>query len=416
MKTTVSEKDPCTRSIAVEVDEEQVQKKIEELLGKYKKSVQVPGFRPGKVPREIIEKRFGKGVRDEAIEDVVSDSFKEVCAKENLRPINRPVITSLKADEGAPLSYQADVEIDPPLELSVYKDLGVTIEKKTVADKDVDTVVEELRDRLATLTTVQRPLRAGDFALLEYRKVVIGGVEKKDAENPKYPVEIRKGAPDDFQQQLIGCAAGEEKTVTFTFKSDYSVKDLAGKDASFTIFVKEVKEKNLPTADDAFAKEVNPEAATMVDLREQLKKELEQENARAALGKAHTEAIAAIVAKNPIHIPASRLQSFLSLSYDNFKNQYNNTTISFEEFCEKNREPAITELKRYKILDWVAAKENIKASTEEVDAEIRRLAAMRGASFDETKAALRKNGAIINIRDDLRERKALNFLVNHTGD
>jgi trigger factor len=413
VEVSVQEKNSYTRILNVSVEEAQITEKFEEVLKNYKKEVKVPGFRPGHVPRDMVIQRFGKVLREEAVEMMVSASFKDACEKEKITPISKPVIKKLEAPEGKPLTYEAELEIEPPVALAKYSGLGVKVEEKPVSDGDVMNVIKEVQERMATLKTVDRALKTGDYADLEYRKVIIGGEEKKDYHSPQYPVEIGSAsALKDLENSLVGMKKGEEKTVNFNFPQDYNYKEVAGKKAEFTIFIKDVKEKELPVLDDAFATASSPRSKTMEDLKAVIRKDLEEDNRHSGLNKAHNDAIDKVIALNPFDVPESRIVSYLEYSFESFQKQYPSSKTTKEEFDQKNRDTVIRDLKRFKILELVSQKENLKASQDEVDDEIRKYAEGRNESFEKVKAALRKSGQIMDIRENLRERKALNFLID----
>jgi trigger factor len=413
VEVAVQEKNSYTRLLNISVEESRIAEKFEEVLKNYGKEVKVPGFRPGHVPREMMVKRFGKVLRDEAVEMVVSASFKEACEKEKISPISKPVIKKLEAPEGSPVKYEAELEVEPEVKITQYSGLGIKIEEKPVSDGDVMNLIHEVQERLATLKTADRALKTGDYADLEYRKVIIGGEEKKDYHSPKYPVEIGSAsALKELEDGLIGMSKGGEKTVKFTFPQDYSYKEVAGKKAEFTILVKDVKEKELPALDDAFARSASPRAKTMDELKGVIREDLVEDNRHASLNKGCNEAIDKIISLNPFDVPESRIESYLGYSYESFQKQYPNSKTTPAEFNEKNRGMVIRDLKRYKILEFVSQKENLKATQDEVDAEIRKYAEGRNEEFEKVKAALRKSGQIMDIRENIRERKALDFIVD----
>ncbi|MFH0920084.1 MAG: trigger factor [Fibrobacterota bacterium] len=415
MEVLVQEKNSFTRVLSVTVPEAQINEKYEEVLKNYKKEVSLPGFRPGKVPRDMIVQRFGKVMREEAVEKMVSAGFSDACKEKKIEPISRPLITKLEAKEGAPLCFEAEIEIEPQVKIEKYKDLGVQVTVAPVEDKEVDTVIAEIRDRLSVLKPVEREVKKGDYADIEYKKVIIGGEEKSDYQSPKYPVEIGESKQlQEFDRSFVGMKAGEEKTITFTFPEDYVYKEVAGKPAAFTVLLNSVKEKELPELNDEFAKGASPRAKTMDELKTIIHDDLAEEHERAGLNKAYSEAIDTLIEKNPFDIPGSRVASYLDYSWEDFKKQYPQTKATREEFDGKNRDAVLRDLKRYKILHAVADAEGLKPTQDEVDAEIRAYAESRGGEFEKFKAALKKSGQIMEIRESLREQKALDFLVGHT--
>jgi trigger factor len=413
VQVTVTEKGSFKRLLNIEVDTEKLDEKFETVLKTHKKDLSLPGFRPGKVPREMIVKRFGAALRQEAVEQAVGDSFKEACAKEKIVPIAKPTVKLIENKAGAPLKYEAEIEIEPPVDITDYKDLKVKIEPAKTGDTDVDKVLEEIRERMATLKSVDRPIKAGDFAELEYRKVDVEGQEKKEVKGPQHPVEIGKSKMQAFDNGLVGMAQGEEKAVAFDFPKDYADKGLAGRHAVITVFIKSVKEKEVPKLDDAFAKAASPDIENLPALRKRVHEDLEAENRRVALDKAHNQAIDEVIKRNPFDVPDSRVAAYLDYSFESFQKQYPQANVTREEFDKRNRELVIRDLKRYRILDQIAKKENLKAQQAEVDNEIRKLAEYRGAAFDQLKAEFKRTGRVMDIRDNIREQKTLNFLTGN---
>ena len=414
MEVSVQETNSFTRVLSVVVPEDKITEKYEEVLKGYKKEVQLPGFRPGKVPRDMIVQRFGKVMRGEAVEQLVSTCFRDACREKNLSPISQPKITKLEAKEGAPLSFDAEIEIEPEAKIDKYKDLGIKVAVAPVEEKEVDTVIAEIRDRLSVLKPVERAIKKGDYADLEYKKVIIDGEEKKDYQSPKYPVEIGESKQlPEFDKGFVGMKAGEEKQISFTFPDDYVYTEVAGKPAIFTVAVKGVKEKELPGLNDEFAKSASPRAQSMDELKKIIRDDLLEEHEHAGLNKAFNEAVDKLIQKNPFDVPATRVASYLDYSWEDFRKQYPQSKTTREEFDAKNRELVLRDLKRYKILHAVADAEGLKPTQDEVDAEIHAYADSRGGDFAKFKAALKQSGRIMEIRESLREQKALDFLVGH---
>jgi trigger factor len=413
VQVTVTEKGSYKRLLNIEVETAKLDEKFENVLKTYKKDLSLPGFRPGKVPRDMIVKRFGTALRQEAVEQAVGDSFKEACEKEKIVPIARPTVNLIENKAGAPLKYEAEIEIEPSVDITDYKDLKVKIAPAKTGDADVDKVLEEFQERMATLKSVDRPIKTGDFAELEYRKVDVEGQEKKEVKGPQHPVEIGKSGMQAFEKGLMGMKQGEEKAVEFDFPKDYADKGLAGRHAVITVLIKAVKEKERPKLDDAFAKAVSPGIENLQALRKRVREDLEAENKRVALDKAHNQAIDEVIRRNPFDVPDSRVAAYLDYSFESFQKQYPQAKVTREEFDKRNRELVIRDLKRYKILDQIAKKENLKAQQAEVDEEIRKIAEYRGAAFDQLKAEFKRTGRVMDIRDNIREQKTLYFLVGN---
>ncbi|MBL8025727.1 MAG: trigger factor [Fibrobacteres bacterium] len=412
MQVTVQEKNSFTRVLNITVDEAEVNAKYEEVIKGYRKEVAIPGFRPGTAPRELIIKKLGKVLREEAVEKVLSNAFRDACKENKLEPIAMPVINNVKSQAGEPLSFEASIEIDPPVTIEKYKNLGIKVVEKPVTEADIDEVLAQIRERFSTLKTVEREIKKGDYAEMDYKKVVIDGVEKNDHQSPRYPVEI--GASEylkDFESQIIGMKKGDEKTIEFSFPEDYNYKAVSGKKAAFTVLIKEVKEKEMPALDDKLAADATPRAKNLAELREVIKNDLAEERKESSINEAHEKAIDAVIAANPFDVPESRIANYSSHAFDSFKKQYPYSEVKMEEFAARNKEHIIRDIKRFKILEVLGEKESVKATGEEVDAEITKIAAARREGFDKVKETLRKNGQTVEIRERIRDRKVLDLLV-----
>jgi trigger factor len=412
VQVTVQEKNSFTRVLNITVESAEVDAKYEEVIKGYRKEVTIPGFRPGTAPRELIVKKLGKVLREEAVEKVLSAAFRDACKQEKIEPIAMPIIKDIKSEIGQPLSFVAEIEVDPPVLIEKYSNLGIKVDENAVTEENIDEVIKQIQERFSTLRTVEREIRKGDYAEMDYKKVVIDGEEKSDHESPRYPVEI--GASEhlkDFELQLIGMKKDDEKTIEFTFPEDYNYKDVAGKKAVFTVLIKEVKEKEMPPIDDKLAVDATPRAKTLAELRDVIKNDLAEERKENSINEAHEKAIDAIIAGNPFEIPESRIQNYTTHAFDSFKKQYPYSDVKVEEFSARNRDHIIRDIKRFKILEIIGEKEGYKATGEEVDAEIHKIAAARREDFNKIKEALRKNGQTMEIRERLRDRKVLNMLV-----
>ncbi len=412
MKSKVSEPETWKRVFDIEVPHEEVEKLFEEKLQVVKKDLSLDGFRPGKVPFPLIRQRYGEAIRADAVDTIVQKAFKEACNEKKIVPVSKGVVSNLKAEKGQPLSFSIEAEIDPAVEIKGYSKLGVKAAPKKINDNDVEEAVKNLRERFARFTNVDRPSKKGDYVLLEYQKVVVDGQERKDVKSPSYPVEL--GAEHrirDFDKGLFGHAAGETVVISIKFPKDYTDKEVAGKAGEFTIIMKAVQEKVLPEV-ASFLKQLGDfenEAA----LRAELRKRLEHDALEQAKNEAYNRAIDSIIKGNHFEVPPSRIEAFIDYLMEQAKNERRpgEALPSREDVDNRYHDVAVRTIKRQRIIDFIATKEKIAATQEEVDAEIRRLAEQYKQTFDTLKQTLRQNGTTLRIREDIRERKTLDFLV-----
>jgi trigger factor len=413
LKTTVSEPQSWQRVIAVEIPEPDVQKAFNEKLKHYRKDMKLPGFRPGKVPETLIRQRYGQSIKAEIIDDFLQNSFRDACKEHNIVPVAAPKVTDIKADDGAPLTFSVETEVDPAIDITGYQKLKVKVAPKKIKDGDVDSALQSTLDRLATYSDIDRPVKKGDFVKLEYVKVVIDGEERKDVTNPTYPVEVGgEGSLKDFHKGIIGHSAGETVDLIIKFPKDYSDAAAAGKTGEFTVKLISVQEKIIPEVNEELLKKLG-DFADEAALREKIRADLEKEELNRAKEEAHHKAIDTLIKDNPFDVPPARIEQFIDYMYQEalkYKRP-DQPEPAREEVAERYRETAIASIKRQRIIDFIADKERIKPTQTEVDAEITRIAAMYQQDFETLKQALRKNGTTVRIRDEIRERKTLDYLI-----
>lgn len=411
MKAKVSEPESWKRVFDIEVPHEEVETLFEEKIQKVKKDLSLDGFRPGKVPLPLIKQRYGEAIRADAVDDVIQKAFKEACTDKKIMPVSKGVVSNLKAEQGKPLTFSIEAEIDPVIDIKGYAKLGIKVSPKKIKDADVDEAVKNLQERFAEFKDVDRVSKKGDHVRLEYKKVVIDGQERKDVKSPTYPVEL--GAEHrikDFDKGLVGHKSGELVDISVKFPRDYADKEVAGKAGEFTIAIVAVQEKIVPPV--ASLKQLG-DIETEEALREKLRGQLEKDALENARNEARTEAIDALIKDNPFDVPPSRIEAFFDYLMEQAAHEQRpgEALPTREEIDKRYRDTAVRTIKRQRIIDFIADKEKIAATQEEVDAEIKRLADYYKQPFDTLKQTLRQNGTTLRIREDLREQKTLDFLI-----
>ena len=414
MKATVSEPESWKRVLEIEIPAQEVENAYEEKLTKYRKDLKIPGFRPGHVPATIVKQRFGSAIKGEVIDDLVQKSYQTACEENKITPVSQAKVKDIKADEGQPVRFTVETEVDPPIEIKGYNKLKIKPNPKKIKDSDVDEAVKNLQDRLAEFKDVDRPSKKGDFVRLEYLKVIVDGEEKKEVQSPNYPVELgAESRIKDFDKGLIGHAANEVVDISVKFPKDYADSSVAGQSGDFQIKITAVQEKVLPEINEEFLKKVGDykdEAA----LREGIRAQIEKEEIDKSKNEAYNRAIDQLIKDNHFEVPPARVEAFINYMHEESMKyrRDNNPVPSLDEIKQRYEEIAVRSIKRQRIIDYIAEKENIKATQEDVDREIDRIAKMYNQPFDTVKQAFRKNGTTNRIRVDVREQKTLDFLIN----
>jgi trigger factor len=412
LKVKISEPESCKRVLEIEVPKEEVEGLYNEKINTYKKKLTLPGFRPGKIPLNLVKSRFGKGVYAETVEDLIQKNFELACKEHNIAPVSKGKIDAIKADEGADVSFSIEAEVDPEIEISGYEKLKIKAAPKKIKDDDVEKALEDIRQRNAEFIDVDRPSQKGDSITIEYVKVVVDGEERKDFKNPTYPIELGNGQIKDFDKGLIGHRAGETVDLTIKFPKDFSGEQLSGKVGDFSVKITKVSEKKVPELNAVFFKKLG-NFETLDSLKEQLRKDLERQGLEHAKNEAYNQAIDVLVKDNPFDVPPTRIEDYIDHLLEEMARyrRGNEPVSSREEASKKYHESAVRALKRYRIIDFISTKEKIKATQEEVDKEIEKIAAMYNQPFDQVKQAFRQDGTTNRIRADIREQKTLDFLI-----
>jgi trigger factor len=423
VKTNVTELPESRVRVEAEVPAEEVERRVQQAARKLGGQMRVPGFRKGKVPPPVVIRRLGReAVFDEALRSALGEWYVNAIDEAGIAPVGEPDI-NVSDDipgQGQPLAFSIEIGVRPQAQLGEYKGLEVGRREPAVADEAIDAEVERLRDRLATLDTVERPAQPGDHVVIDYLGKVDGepfaGGEGRDQ-----LVELGSGRLiDGFEDQLAGASAGEERTVDVTFPDDYP-GDLGGKDATFDVSVKEVKAKRLPELDDDFASEAS-EFDTLAELREDvtgrlrhadehaIDREFEEAVLEAATNEAQVE-----LPEQLIHARAHELleQTFSALARQGIsKDTYLQIAGKDEETLAHDAEPdAAAALRREAVLAAVVAAENIEPTDEDLVEALRPAAERDGSDPAELVEQLRKAGRLEPLREDVASRQALELLV-----
>ncbi len=410
MKATVSEPTPWQRVIEIEIPAEEVNESFEEQVKKYKKDLKLPGFRPGKVPSDVVKRRFGQSIRAEVVDELVQKSYREAITENKLMPISQPKVGKLENKEGEPIRLSIETEVDPQIEITGYDKLKIKPAPKKIKKGDVDKALEDVRERMAELKDLDRPAKKGDFLTIEYRKIEVEGEERSDFQNPSYPIELGTSPIKEFDKELAGAKAGDVVVISVRYPEDFQNAELAGKEARYEIEVKKVQEKLLPEINEEFLKKIG-DFADEDALRDYFQKELEKQELERAKNEAYNKAIEQLIKNNPFDVPKSRIDMYIDYMMEEAKRYNRAQEPDREEFAEKYHDVAVNDIKRQRIIDYIATKENIKATQKEVNDQIQQLADQYNQDFDQLKNVFRQNGTTNKIRSDIRERKTLDYLI-----
>jgi trigger factor len=413
--------------VEVEVPEDALERELKSAASELGREMRVPGFRSGKVPPEVVLRQVGReAVLDEAVRRGLPGWYEEALADAGIQTVGDPQVDlSDLPEKGSPLAFTIEVGVVPPAKLGDYMGIEVGRREPKVDDQEIQAEIERLRESLASLETVDRAAGDEDFVVMDYVGSV-DGEQFEGGEGRGQVIELGSGRLiPGFEEQLKGASGGEERTVEVTFPDDYPAEQLAGKDASFAVDVKEVKEKRLPELDDDFAVEAGG-FDSLDELRSEIESRIAQAEERAIEAEFREAAVDAVVATSQIEVPKELVHSKAHEMWHRTARrlaaqgvnpeQYLQMTGKTEEEVVVESEPeAETALKREAVLAAIVEAEGIDVSDEEIEQALR-ASAPPDASDKQLKRALkraRSQGADEALREDIAMRKAVDLVVEN---
>lgn len=413
--------------LTIEVDAAEVEKAIQAAYMKEKKSISVPGFRKGKVPRQMIEKMYGAGIfYEEAVNTLIQENYPAAADESGIDIVSRPSIEVVQIETGKPFIFTAEVAVKPEVKLGKYLGVQVTKVDTEVTDEEVDAALEKERGNNArTVSVTDRPVAVGDTAVIDFEGFV-DGVAFEGGKGENHSLEIGSHSfIDTFEDQLVGKNVGDEVDVNVTFPEQYQAAELAGKPALFKVKINEIKTKELPALDDEFAQDVS-EFDTLAEYKESVKKNLEEQKENEAKRTKEDEAIQKIIDKSEMEIPEAMLETQCENMVNEFAQRIAQSGLSMEQYMqfsgltvdklkEQVRPEAETRIKSSLVLEQIAKEENIEVTDEEIDAEIEKMAAAYGMEADKLKEYM-GDSEKASMKRDLAVTKAVDLIMENVKE
>ena len=410
--------------LTIEVVAEELELAIERAYQKNKKRINVPGFRKGKVPRQMIEKMYGKEIfYEDAVNDLLPGAYAKALEECEEDIVSSPKIDIVQVEAGQPFIFTAEVALKPEVRLGKYKGVKVAKTDITVTDEEVDADIEKERERNARTVSVEdRPVKDGDMTVLDFEGFV-DGVAFEGGKGENYPLTIGSGAfIHGFEEQLVGAQIGKEVEIQVTFPQNYHAEELKGKPAVFKCTVTEIKEKELPELDDEFASEVS-EFDTLAEYREDVRKNITARKEKEAKGAKTDAVIDAIINDSDMEIPEAMVETQQRQIVEDFEQRislqglkmeqyYQMTGSNYDMLFEQVKPQAQKGIQSRLVLEAIVEKENIEASEEEFEKEIDKMAEMYQMENDKVKERLKEEGKK-NIMTDIAIQKAIDFIVEN---
>lgn len=413
--------------LTIEASAEDLEKALQSAYLKNKNNISVPGFRKGKVPRPMIEKMYGVEIfYEDAANELIPDAYAKELAECDLEIVSQPQIDVTQLEKGKPFIFTAEVALKPEIELGKYK--GVKVEKKelNVSDEEILAEIDKERESNArTISVTDRAVKDGDMTVIDFEGFM-DDVAFEGGKGENYPLTIGSHSfIEGFEDQLIGKNIDEECTVNVTFPEEYQAKELAGKPAKFIVTVKEIKEKELPALDDEFAAEVS-EFETLDEYKADVKKKLTERKEAEAKTEKENAVIDAIVDDSKMDIPEAMIQTQTHQMAENYAQRLQQQGLSIEQYfqftgltaeklLEQMKPQAEKNIKSRLVLEAVVKAENIEATDEDFENEIKRMAEMYQMEADKLKDLIGEEEQK-QIKLDVAIQKAVDLVVKEAKE
>ena len=403
MQVQLEKLDGWKRQLSLGLPEKDVAERSEELLKELAKDAEAPGFRKGKVPKDILKRQHGEAVKAEAIRQLLADVYLAAIKETGVRPICDPTVDLDKEPVDGEYRFKATFEVRPEIEIKNYEGMEFTEKVPVVTSEDVDRAIQELREERADLQPVQRSSVQGDYVIFTYQRLDENGEPISAEKEPEAQAcELGKQmAPPEFEAALEGMSAGGTKDVDFVLPDDYADKEMAGKTLRFRLKVQEVREKRLPPVDDDFARTVG-QFATLLDLRVGVRNSLEAQAKAAARRKVEQEIVEAIVEKTPFELPECLVQQRLAEMYSRAsEGRPEGQGIDEKQFIEVYKPVIEKQIRAGLVLGAIAEQQGIEVKRADIEERVRNSAEARGLDFAETMKGLEGTDMLSQIEDDI---------------
>ncbi|MFP4533709.1 MAG: trigger factor [Desulfobacterales bacterium] len=422
MDVTVEDISSVKKKLHIEVPREEVAKELDSAYDNLKKNARIKGYRPGKVPRSVLERKFQKDVHSEVMQNLIQNTIFDAIKEKNLPILGTPDIdpSDLKPDQS--FTYDATVELKPELPEVDFKGLNLYKTNYQADESEIDNQIEMLKKHLAEYHPIQEERAAvdGDYVVIDYEGYKDGQPYAETEKTENYTLKIGQGMiSEDFDQQLIGMKPGEAKTFTIHFPEDYHNENLAGLDIEFQVTLKEIREEVLPAADDEMAKKLG-EFNSMTELREEIRKNLQQGYDKRADQEMQEQIFEKLLTEN-FEVPEVMVQHEIDGIIQDAEQRFAQNSLSMEQLgltrdkmAEQYRDLAEKQVRRHLLLNKIIEQEALEVTDEELESEYSRFSEATGQPVDAIKTYYKQNtDKLEGFKHALLEKKAIDLIIDH---
>ncbi len=427
MKTEFKDVSPTRKEIKIEIDPAVIKQSYDEVSDRYAKQASVPGFRPGHAPRAVVRNRFKSEIRAEVLQHLIPDAVNQAIDKHELNAIKEPDVelenaAGLERFGEEPISVKVNVEVLPKVEVQNYKGLAVARRVRPITDANVDEMFDAFRETSAAMQPVEdRPSAAGDTVTVNLVGKFLDNPEQEDLKADDVEVELGgPGVQAEFTENLTGVKADDEKAFSVSYPEDFKSEGLAGKRLEYTAKVTAVRVKELPEIDDEWAKSLGDEFDSVSTLRTKIREDLEKRATQESNHRLRADLMAKLLEQNEFEVPQSLIEQQTTRRLESVVRDMigrgvdpRNQQLNWEAAREELKTQAEADVRSTLLLERIADEEKIEVSNEDIDAEIEAIALSSQQPIEQVRGVLTKDGGERSIAHRLRNRKALDLLVEN---
>lgn len=422
MKVTVSESDAWRRTLEVEVPGEDVRRRFETAYKNYSKSLNLPGFRKGKIPVSLVKKRFGKAIQGEVLQEVMQECYREASRSEGLTPISEATIEDVNYEEGQPLKFTASVDVKPEIVAQDYRGLKTTRPVFKVTDADVEEQLQRVQEQNATEQEVDRPAGLGDVVVADLQELDESGLPIIGRKQEERPFHIGgRNANHDLDNQLVGISAGETRRIVLTHTGEdeheahmEGSRHHEGREIRMMFSAKEVRERTLPELDDEFAKDQG-HFESLDELTAQIRSDLQAQADFASRRYLEGHIVDELIRKNAFDLPEIMVENALDTLVENQKKEHegHDHDIDEEAIRQESREGTIRGLKRHILMEAIQKQEELEVEEAEMDSQLDVMSRRYNTEREQLRQILKRSDQIERIESNLLTEKTFDFLIEH---
>ncbi len=410
----------CRKVVSVEIAPGRYHSEREKVLKGLMKEVELPGFRRGKAPADIVRRRFTDTIKSEALKSILPLAYGHIVESQKLEPLGDPVFTDVDDQDEAPLTFKINLEVRPRFEVDGYIGVKIKKEKIQVKKEEVEDVLKSLQERQVEYDAVDRPAVTDDLVTLDYAPLGDDGAPDTEKGVKDYPGQLGAGQLfPAFESAITGQQTGHTGQVDIDYPPEYGQKEVAGKKVQYQFTIKEIKEKRLPPLDDEFAKKVSEDIETLNDLKKDIENRMKEEKTKEARRKMEEQAIDTLLEKNPFEVPLSMKEHYKKQLGEEESRRRKSMGAPPEEDGEKEAQMeelfekiALRNIKRYFLMDYIAGQEKVEVTGEEIDTELKKLVEESGRPTEEIKKYFKKGSEQLeSLKNRLRERKIFEIIL-----